>query len=158
MINAFIVFIAQYLIIVSAGIACIFFVVQPRQIKKEMAVFGFLAFLMTFVISRIAAHLYFDPRPFVIGQYSPLIPHTPDNGFPSDHTLLASAIAAVVFPYRRKLGLVLLALAFFIGAARVYAGVHHPVDIIGSIVIASAATALIYFASATLRRSLDKHQ
>lgn len=45
-------------------------------------------------------------------------------------------IASVVFVYSRKLGVVLGILALTVGLARVAAYVHHPIDILGGILIA----------------------
>ena len=42
------------------------------------------------------------PRPFVVQHVAPLFPRDADNGFPSDHTLLATFFAVCVFFYSRK--------------------------------------------------------
>ncbi len=83
--------------------------------------------------------LYVDPRPFVVGHFIPLIPHVPDNGFPSDHTLLAAALAAIGMYWNKWLGLALWVIAIAIAIARVYVGLHHPIDVLGSIVFALIA-------------------
>ncbi|WP_419188808.1 phosphatase PAP2 family protein [Enhydrobacter aerosaccus] len=69
--------------------------------------------------------------------------HTPDNGFPSDHTLLLSALAALASCWNGRLSLLLWFIALLVGAARVYVGLHHPVDILGSILIAIGTVALV---------------
>jgi undecaprenyl-diphosphatase len=91
---------------------------------------------LAYIFSKITSIIYFDPRPFVVGHFTPLITHAPDNGFPSDHMLLASAIASIIFAYNKKLGVVAWVIAFVVGASRVLAGVHHWIDILGSAVIA----------------------
>lgn len=99
-----------------------------------------------YLFSKLSANLYFDPRPFVVGHFTPLLPHAPDNGFPSDHALLTSAIASVGFVYNKKVSAVLWALTVIVGLARVFAGVHHLVDIAGAISISILVTAVIdYF-------------
>jgi len=85
-----------------------------------------------------------SPRPFVVQPVKPLVPSDTDNGFPSDHTLLSMAVAGVVVAYRRKWGIALLLLAALVGTARVLAHVHHPIDVIGSAVIALTVTFLVY--------------
>ena len=57
---------------------------------------------------------------------------------------LAMAVASVIFAYQRKAGLVLLILAACVGIARVAAQVHHPIDVIGSTLIAIIITFLCY--------------
>ncbi len=130
--NILIVFSAKYLLYVSVIVAVAYFAKQPRPRQKEMLVFAVILLPFAYAIAKIAGHFYFDPRPFVVGHFTPLIPHAADNGFPSDHTLLASAVAATVFYFNKRLGLLLFVLALFVGAARVLAGVHHPMDIVGS--------------------------
>ena len=143
---AIIVFIASYLYLIVLSIAAIFFFTRPRGIMKRMAICGVVIAPLAFVISRIASFLYYDPRPFVAGHFIPLIPHAIANGFPSDHVLFTGAIAMTVWFYNGKLGAVLWALALLIGWARVYAGVHHWTDIIGSIIIVLVSGSVYYFA------------
>ncbi|MHB8173963.1 MAG: phosphatase PAP2 family protein [Nitrospirota bacterium] len=133
--DAVAVFIAQYLYLFVLLTGAIFFFKQPRKIQKSMVVCGVIIAPLAYIVSRIAGLFYFDPRPFVVGHFIPLIAHAPDNGFPSDHVLLTGAVAMVVWFYNRKLSLVLWAIALLIGLARVYSGIHHVVDIMGSIVI-----------------------
>jgi membrane-associated phospholipid phosphatase len=65
----------------------------------------------------------------------PLFPHPADNGFPSDHTALASGVALLVTVHRRWIGLVLVLISLAIGAARVAAHVHHIEDVVAALVI-----------------------
>jgi len=135
---------AKYLFVVIAGIALVYFLKQPRDEQKRIVIFAVLALPLTYIVSKIGALLYFDPRPFVVGHFVPLIAHEPDNGFPSDHVLLCASIAALVFPSSKYVGLVLLLLTLLVGASRVHTGIHHTIDIIGSLVMALAIAGLVY--------------
>jgi len=98
---------------------------------------------LTYAVAKIGSLLYFDARPFVVGNFIPLFSHIPDNGFPSDHTLLAGALAVITFFYNKKTGLIFFLLSFLVGASRVMAGVHHWMDVFGSLVIALVMAYLI---------------
>lgn len=135
---------ATYLIALLILIAGIYFLTIPKHQKKEMIVFAIITLPITFLLSRLAAKLYFNPRPFVVGNFLPLIAHAADNGFPSDHTLLSTAVATVVYYFDKKIGLILGLLALLVGLARVAAGVHHLVDIFGSITIAVLVAVIIH--------------
>lgn len=111
--------------------------------KKRLAVFAALSLAVTYVVAWAAGHVWYDPRPFVTSGIAPLVPHAANNGFPSDHMLLGAAIAAIVFTRNRAWGLVLGALALVVGVARVWAGIHHYVDLVGSIVIAVCVVAAV---------------
>jgi undecaprenyl-diphosphatase len=134
---------AKYLLFVAIGIALFYFFKQPKDKQRQMSTFGLLVLSLSYVLAKIASHFYYDARPFVAGHFTPLIAHIADNGFPSDHTLLTAAVAAIICYFDKKLGAILFVLAFLVGAARVYAGVHHIADVIGSIVIAIAAAYIV---------------
>lgn len=143
--NSFAVFVAQYFYLLVLLIAAIYFFTRRKQVMKGMAICGVIIAPLAFIISRISSHFYYDPRPFVVGHFVPLFAHAADNGFPSDHVLLTGAVAAIVWFYNKKLSIVLWALALLIGWGRVYAGVHHWTDIIGSIAIVLVSAAVYYF-------------
>ena len=106
--------------------------------------FAALTLPVTFIVSKIGALLYNDPRPFVVGHFIPLIPHEPDNGFPSDHVLLCASIAAIIYPSSKRLSLILWALTLLVGVSRVHIGLHHSEDVIGSIMLAISVAAIVY--------------
>lgn len=142
--NEIIIFGAKHLTLVMILISGIFFLKLSRQKQKEIVVFAIITLPAVYIVAKLASLLYFNPRPFVVENFIPLIPHADNNGFPSDHTLLSGAVAAIVYFFNKKLGIFLFALAFFVGFARVLVGVHHVIDIIGSIVIAAVISFLMY--------------
>ena len=142
--NNFFIFSAKYLFALPVIILGWYFLRSSEHSKKNMTVFALSALAVTYLTSLVCGHFYFDPRPFVVGHFIPLIPHAPDNGFPSDHALLTSALAMVGIFWNKKLGIILWILALIISVARVYVGVHHPVDVIGSMVISIIIISLIY--------------
>ena len=145
--NILIIFIAKYLVFISAAIAVVYFAKQPRQKQKEMLIFAAALLPLSYVFAKLVSHFYFDPRPFVEGNFAPLLPHAADNGFPSDHTLLGTAIAFTVFHFNKKLGFLLFYLTVLVGIARVLAGVHHAADIVGSIIIAGLIYLLVAYST-----------
>ncbi len=132
--HTLIILCASYLIwgVVLAGFI---YILQSRK-RKRIALYAVIALPLTYLVGKIAGIFWYDPRPFVSDGITPLIQHAADNGFPSDHMLLGVAIASVVFAYNRPLGIILWILAIMVGAARVFAGVHHWTDIVGGAVIA----------------------
>lgn len=144
MLEMLVVFGAKYLFLVIVIVAVAYAFRQPKDLRVRMLVCAAIALPVAYVAAKIAGALYYDPRPFVAGHFAPLLPHAADNGFPSDHTLLSAAIAAVIFVFNRKLGTVLFVLAFLVGASRVFAGIHHWIDILGSLAIAFLAVWIVY--------------
>jgi len=151
--------VAQYaLFVVALGALLVWVRVPSRQEKVALAVEAVLAMLLVAVLVKVAGAVHTDPRPFVVDPHlRPLFPHPPDNGFPSDHTALATAVAAVVCVHRRWAGLVLLAVAVCLGAARVLAHVHHTQDIVAGVLIGLLAAAVAVLGYRTLaQRRVDR--
>lgn len=116
----------------------------PKKQKSGAALYMIIAMTLMYLMAKLGALLYLDPRPFVTGHFIPLIPHAPDNGFPSDHTLLTAALAALIFPFNRKISTTIWIITALVGFSRVYAGIHHPVDIVGSVGIALLVSFFMY--------------
>ena len=134
------VVVAQYAIYVVATAAVVIWLTASRHDKIGLAVEAVVAMVLALVMIKVAGAIHSDPRPFVQNPaLKPLFPHPADNGFPSDHTALAAAVAAVVTQYRRRIGWAMALLAILIGVARVGAHVHHSQDIVAGLIIGYVA-------------------
>lgn len=142
--NLIMIFIAKYFYIISILGIIIFIIKQPRAIKKSIIICSAIIAPLSYLIAKVSGVFYYDPRPFVMGHFVPLIAHAPDNGFPSDHTLLAAAIAMIIWFYNKRISYWFWGITFLIGIARIYVGIHHITDILGSIIIV-IISGIIYF-------------
>ncbi len=139
------IFGAKYLFVLPILIAIVSIAKMPQDKRKDALLFFCLSLPLTFLISIIARKMYFNPRPFTIENFTPLIPHLPDNGFPSDHTLLVSAIASgLMYFSKRKVAVGLWLIAILVGISRVYVGVHHLLDVLAAAVIALLGAVLVH--------------
>ena len=134
-----IVFGAKYLIIVP--VLALLWSSLALQGKKRtyLLLLTMVALPIALGVGKALSYVYYNTRPFVAGAFTPLIDHAPDNGFPSDHMLLAATLATLVFFINSRLGAALWVVAVLIGVSRVAAGVHHPLDIVASGVVAVVA-------------------
>ena len=142
--NALAIFGARDLIFVMAVVVMASFFVLPKQKQKQMILFAAFLFPVAYLAAKLGSLLFFNARPFAVGGFDPLLPHDADNGFPSDHSLLAAAFVAVALPYKKWGGMILAILAFFVGISRVYVGVHHPIDILASFLIVAVVAPLVF--------------
>ncbi|HZS93757.1 MAG TPA: phosphatase PAP2 family protein [Chloroflexota bacterium] len=146
------IFAAKYLVFVDAVIAvalCLWLVTQrPRPAVVRWVIAVVIMLVLSLVFSRIGAALISDPRPFTQDHVKPLISHAADNGFPSDHALLAAAIVAAVLLIAPMWSIPFIVLGFLVDWARIGAGIHHVEDVVGSSVIVAIAL-LIALAVAT---------
>jgi undecaprenyl-diphosphatase len=152
MIDLFIVVCAKYLIYVSLVVLVLYFLLAPRVLKYHLVWLAAISMTLAYALARIASDLYLDPRPFVIGHFKPLVEHAADNGFPSDHMLLASTIAALIFYFNRRMGIVLWVIAILVAYGRVASGVHHTVDVVASAAIGIVAVVIGQFILSQVRR------
>lgn len=139
-----VIFGAKYVIALSIALAAYTIYRIPAERRREIVWLAGCALPFSYLSAILARALYFNPRPFVVDNIAPLIPHVPDNGFPSDHVLLAATLAAIVTVYDRKIGGALWILTIVIGASRMAAGIHHALDVIASMLIATITTILVY--------------
>jgi len=127
----------DFIILSLLGLVGIWFGLHGPN-KKRLAIELLLAGVIAYCLAKLGAVLYNDPRPFMVSHVAPYFTSSTDNGFPSDHTLLASLIGFLTIRYDRKAGIALLVLAVLIAVARVVAGVHHVADVIGAFVFSGA--------------------
>src|SRR3989344_4144918 len=139
MTDLLIIFAAKYLIYISALALATYFLSLSHRQKHRLFCLALVGLPLAYALARLAGHLWYNPRPFVVEQVLPLVAHVPDNGFPSDHMLFASALAMLALYVNRPLGICLWVIAGAVGAARVFAGVHHGVDVAVSAGIAVVA-------------------
>lgn len=123
-----VIFIGQYLIFVIILIIISHLFLGRRDLFFTALVSGFMAE----ITNRIISLIHFRYRPFISlsDRVTLLINHNPDKSFPSDHAILAFALATIIIiKSKGKWGWVLLVFAILISLARVIAGLHYPADI-----------------------------
>lgn len=152
--DMFIVFCAKYLIIVVGLFALSYWLTLPRKQKTEVLIMGAITGIVSFILAKTGSAMFVDPRPFVSDGVTPLFAYTADNGFPSDHTLVGMIITMALLSVSRKWAVNLFVLTIIIGASRVFAGVHHPIDIVGSILFGSLGGVLAMYLTPKIINSL----
>lgn len=145
-----VIFIAKYFIILSVLGALLCWLKLNTGDKKRFIVATLAGAIVAIALAKVGSMVFNNPRPFIAGHFTPYFAHGNDNGFPSDHTLFTGLVAAVVWWYNKKLGGLLFAIALAVGLARVIAGVHHVVDIAGSLVFAIIGGAIGKYAADTV--------
>ncbi len=140
-----IVFAAKYLFAIIAIAMAVGGLTLPGLDRRRFIIMAVAASLLAYLLTQVATRVYMDPRPLVLNQFTPLVPHGTDNGFPSDHSVVSFTAAFIIWPYRRFLSIGLTLLAGLVGAARVISGAHHLLDVVGAVGIAAASCTIAYF-------------
>lgn len=139
---------------VPFGTALLLLWAVPREAHAEKERTSLLSILLatgfSLVIGRTIQNLIVNPRPLMVPEMAVLYPPTFQNyrldwnTFPSDHMALYFTIALGVYSLRRALGIGLILWCLLgVGFARISAGYHYPLDILGGIAVASASLSLV---------------
>jgi undecaprenyl-diphosphatase len=151
--NTLIILAAKYLVILPPILLAFVFWKASSADRKILILRGLVVLVLSVALAKGGGALFNDVRPFVAHHTTPLIPHAPDTGFPSDHTLLAAACALLTLPFSKRLGIAGLVFALVVGLARIACGLHTLLDIGGSLVFAGFANGA---ASLTVKPSRTK--
>jgi len=98
--------------------------------------------LLSWLAALLIKDFFYLPRPYILAGHLPPANYLLDGSFPSGHTALALGVSFAIFYFHRRLGLGLILVSVSIGLARVLSGVHTPADLLGSALIALAASGL----------------
>ncbi|OTG65861.1 phosphatase PAP2 family protein [Acinetobacter silvestris] len=116
-----------------------YFWLRGSYVVKQQIIKAFIFTSTAIVIGEVISYFFYQPRPFVMQVGRTLIEHVPNASFPSTHMLIFSSIAfAYYFSSQRKLGVILMLLAWSVAWSRVYLGVHFPIDMLGAFFLAFA--------------------
>lgn len=139
LLDTFMIFGAEFVIYFTFVI--IFFIAIKGGVKEKKSLIVALISLPIVVLLIKFIHLfYFEPRPFVSQNITPLILYEQAASFPSRHTTIMAAIAFVYLHYKSKWAPLFLFLTFWVGISRIYVGVHYPLDILGGLTVGLLAT------------------
>lgn len=130
------VVVAQYLPYIAA-LFVLLLIAQEKRWKDRIHSFLVLAFALLLskgLIVEIIHYFYARPRPFLALGLTPMFPES-TNSFPSSHATVLIVLAAFVYTLNKKAGYWMFAFALLNGIARVYAGVHWPLDILGGFAV-----------------------
>ncbi|MDY9925884.1 undecaprenyl-diphosphatase [Methanosarcina sp.] len=137
------VFAAQYLIYVFA-IYLAYTWLAKNEYRQE-ALFAGYASILGLGINFIITQFYFHPRPFMVPTGTLLITHAAESSFPSDHATVMFSVSLMLLTFisLRRSGAIFFMLALISGLARVYSGLHFPMDMAGSLLVASLSIVIL---------------
>ena len=141
--------VSDYLVPIALALALIFmwFIDTDREIRVQRQLGVFVA-LTSLALSNsvvfILNFFYFRPRPFVNLDVALLFYKPTDSSFPSNAVAAVFGLAFGIWGVNRKLGWIAIGAASMYGLARVYAGVHYPLDIVAGAAIAAVVTYLVF--------------
>jgi len=138
-------FLAEYSLWIF-GLVMLWYLFKNRRIFWTSL---FAAILSRGVFTIIIRSLYHRTRPFVVlpGAIRLIAQDPAEASFPSGHTAFLFAIAFAVYLYDKTIGSILILAALVMSFARVYTGVHYPLDIVGGIAVGLVSALMVKFFS-----------
>jgi membrane-associated phospholipid phosphatase len=143
--NAIIFFadIFPYIVVILAGLFLLFHhevlkAESPFRVffeKKKEILKVFIASFSAYFLSVVLKFLIHTPRPPLALQNVTSLFIENGYAFPSGHTTFFTALAFSIYFLHKKAGYVFMIFALLIGLARITAGVHFPIDILGGFVL-----------------------
>jgi len=150
--DALMVFCAQYIPFILIAFIAYLWLFNKRDGRRA----AFRASLSgggALVLARIVGVLHYQALPSVLGIGRPLIVHAANNSFPSDHVSFSFGIAiSLIFSGSANIWPQALLLAILVAFARVFVGVHFPLDVLAGALVGTVASLMVHLA-----RKLSDH-
>lgn len=150
------VFVAQFLPYFML-LGFLVFLAREKHARRRMMVLieaALATILSRGILTEAIRFFYRNPRPFDVLGVSPLIPGSGPS-FPSGHVAFYLALAFVLWSWDRRWGAWYAIFALVNGLARIYAGVHWPLDVAGGVMIAAVGVITIRALLASSRRAME---
>jgi len=108
-----------------------------NEARRELAIQACLTAMLGLGLNQAIGAVWTHPRPFAIGLGHTWTQHVADSSFPSDHMTIFTAVGiSLLFGRERLLGLLTLAAGLGVAWARVFLGLHFPLDMLGAVGVA----------------------
>lgn len=142
-------------------VVCAAAILIARTAGRRTRLFSFCETALALILSRglvteIIRFFYRHPRPFEVTGMEPIITSSSASSFPSGHAAILFAIAVSVIYFNRRWGFGFLFVAVLVGIARVFAGVHWPLDIAGGAAVGILSAVAVHAFLAPHRNALQR--
>ncbi|MFZ6653986.1 phosphatase PAP2 family protein [Undibacterium sp. TJN19] len=112
--------------------------------RRRLALQSVLVCLLALGLGQLVTLLWQHPRPFMIGVGHTWTMHAADASFPSDHgTVFASIALCFLIAGESLWGCLLAITGVAVACSRIFLGVHFPFDMVGAVLVALLAYALM---------------
>jgi undecaprenyl-diphosphatase len=130
------IFFAQYSGYVLLGVLFVIFLINRKRWGWKILGYAFVAVVISrFVVAETIRFFYDRPRPFEVLNIVQLVEHGAGASFPSGHAAFYFALSWFLFFWNKKIGVAFLAVTLFMTIARVFSGIHYPLDILAGCLI-----------------------
>lgn len=125
--------------------------VDLREKNQKMVIYAVFSAIVALLGNTVLGFMFERPRPFVDHAVTLLLKHSADYSFPSDHSAVAMAMAFSLLAVYRKWGGSFIILTLIMMFARVYTGLHYPMDVLGGALMGMFSSLLVWLFSKQLQ-------
>lgn len=112
--------------------------------KRNLTIKACLVAIIAVGMNQLIGMVYWHPRPFMMGLGHMWITHAADSSFPSDHLAVFAGLGlTLMFDGMVGVGNICLLTGLCVAWARVFLGIHFPLDMVGAVVVAGFAYAVV---------------
>ncbi|MDO8443184.1 MAG: phosphatase PAP2 family protein [bacterium] len=141
------IFFADYsgYILILIALVIIFSAKKYKDRIYNLAFISLILLLSNGIITQTIRFFFFRERPFAVLNFAPLIEKSSfEAALPSGHASFFFALAFAIFYLgEKRWSLVFLAISLLMGIARVYVGVHWPLDIVSGMLVAFVSAFIV---------------
>jgi len=113
--------------------------------RVSAALWAPIGALVALGVNQLLVAAVAEPRPYTVLPHALVLgSRSSDYSFPSDHAVMAGAVAAGVLLAHRRLGLVTATLALAMAFTRVYVGAHFPLDVAAGLFVGAVVAVASY--------------
>lgn len=142
LVDGSVIFLATLVPYLLLAVLLVFLWRALRDSKRRLLILfeGLLAVLLgSGLVAGALRFFYHHPRPFAALGLTPLIRGEATNSFPSEHATFLFSLAILIFSLNRRIGWWYVIFAGLNGLARIYVGVHWPLDILSGAALGLAS-------------------
>lgn len=112
--------------------------------RRSLAIKACMVAMLGVAANQAIGAVWPHPRPFMTGLGHAWMPHAADSSFPSDHmTVFAGVGLTLLFDGAAGWGVITLLVGLCVAWARVFLGVHFPLDMAGAVGVATVAYGVV---------------
>ena len=138
---------ATYGVVLFAALLLAGLLIGRRRDDRTLAAAGWAgaAMLLAVALNQPLGRAVHEARPYTTHPTLLVLAHrTTDFSFPSDHSVMAGAVAAGLLLVSRRLGALACVAALLMAGARVYVAAHYPWDVAAGLVFGALVALLLW--------------
>lgn len=116
---------------------------EERRRNQRVVLYTIVAVLLANLVVKLCDLVYFRPRPFSSQEVNLLFYRPSDSSLPANAAAVGFTFAGVAWQRYRWLGVVMGVLAGLFAFARIYCGVHYPLDVVAGAMVGALSAYVV---------------